>query len=119
MTAKEDPIKAEQDYLLDHPLALLKADYLTIKTKSAELIPLRLNPVQQKLLAIIEEKIAEDKPVRILTLKARQMGICLHPDTRILTASLKWKSIDSVRVGEKLVATDEDHQHKRGCSRGC
>lgn len=48
-----------------------------------------------------------------IILKARQEGFCLDPATRVLTADLRWVRIDSLRLGEQIVAVDE-HPLKRG-----
>ena len=40
--------------------------------------------------------------------KARQLGACLSPETRVLTSDLKWISIGDVAVGQQLVAVDDD-----------
>jgi len=42
-------------------------------------------------------------------LKARQLGACLDPKTRVLTANLKWIPIQDVTVGMELIAIDEGH----------
>lgn len=46
--------------------------------------------------------------VRALVLKGRQQGCCLAPDTKVLTADLRWVRIDSLEIGQALVATDEE-----------
>lgn len=40
--------------------------------------------------------------------KARQLGACLSPETRVLTSDLRWIPIEDVVVGQQLVAVDED-----------
>lgn len=54
---------------------------------------------------------------RNLILKARQLGFCLDPSTRILTADLKWVRIDSLRAGDEVVAVDEHPPGGRGKAR--
>lgn len=54
---------------------------------------------------------------RNLILKARQLGFCLDPDTRVLTADLRWIRIADVQPGQELVATDENIPGGRGASR--
>lgn len=48
--------------------------YLKIKTKDSNIIPFTLNNPQNKLYDIIKELKKQHKPVRIIILKARQMG---------------------------------------------
>ncbi|MED0679688.1 DNA packaging protein [Aneurinibacillus thermoaerophilus] len=50
------------------------AKCLRIKTKDGALRPLILNEAQKKLARTVFSQIAQDKPVRIIILKARQMG---------------------------------------------
>ena len=41
-------------------------------------------------------------------LKARQLGVCLDPKTRVLTADLEWKYIKDLEVGTELISVDEN-----------
>lgn len=50
-------------------------------------------------------------------LKARQLGFCLDPSSKVLTADLKWKRIDSLAVGEEVISVDEHPPSGRGKSR--
>jgi len=47
--------------------------------------------------------------------KAAQIGFCLSPDTKILTTNYEWKEIDSLLVGDGVIAVDE---HSKGQSQG-
>jgi len=47
------------------------------------------------------------RAVKLIVLKARQLGSCLHPDTKVLTADLRWIPISEVECGQELVAVDE------------
>lgn len=49
--------------------------------------------------------------------KARQLGFCLSPETRILTADLEWVKLDSVTVGTEIMAVDEHAPRVRGSAR--
>lgn len=55
--------------------------------------------------------------LRDLIPKARQLGFCLDPDTRVLTADLRWMRIDDLPVGSEIVAVDESPPGGRGPSR--
>lgn len=48
--------------------------FLKIRTKDGQLVPFRLNAPQKRLYAAAHEQWAAGKPVRIIILKARQMG---------------------------------------------
>lgn len=50
-------------------------------------------------------------------LKARQLGFCLSDQTLTLTADLRWVPIGTLRVGDELVACDEDVPGGKGASR--
>lgn len=49
-------------------------EFLRIKTKTGDIVPLTLNKAQKKLAQTVFEQIQSGKPVRIIILKARQMG---------------------------------------------
>lgn len=48
--------------------------FLKIKNKDSKIIPFKLNTPQQRLYDVIKEQKEKHKPVRIIILKARQMG---------------------------------------------
>lgn len=52
--------------------------FLRVKNKQARIVPFHLNVVQQRLDAIVEERLAAGRPVRIIVLKARQEGISTY-----------------------------------------
>lgn len=54
---------------------------------------------------------------RNLILKARQLGFCLDPSTRVLTADLEWKRIGDIQPGEEVVACDEHGAGGKGQAR--
>ncbi|MEK4474336.1 terminase family protein [Paenibacillus sp. FSL R7-0048] len=49
-------------------------EFLRIKTKTGDIVPLTLNKAQKKLAKTVFDQIKSGKPVRIIILKARQMG---------------------------------------------
>lgn len=52
-----------------------------------------------------------------VVLKARQLGLCYDPKTRVLTHDLQWRDIESVKIGDELVSTDDDPIGGRGRGR--
>ena len=66
--AKENLRKLRDDFEFYAPRIL------KIRTKEGELVPLELNWMQKQILAEINKQKAEGKPIRIIVLKARQMG---------------------------------------------
>ncbi len=70
-----------------------------ITTKEGRVIPFRLNWAQEALLDRLHK--------RNVILKARQLGFCLDPSTRILTAALTWVPIADLAPGEEIISVDE------------
>ena len=66
---------------------------------NALVIPFRPNRAQRKLLRRLWN--------RNIILKARQLGFCLAPSTRVLTADLRWVPIGELQPGQEVVACDE------------
>ena len=54
---------------------LFAPKFLKIKTKKGQIVPFKFNSAQLHILEIIERLEAEGKPLRLIILKARQMGI--------------------------------------------
>jgi len=65
--------------------------------------------VLSRLATLQQSRAAEGHPDGLLAnvLKARQEGVCLAPDTRILTDDLRWVPIEALTPGQGLVTTDE------------
>ncbi len=66
-------IKMAKELRRDHRLYAEK--FLKIQTKDGELVNFRFNSAQEKLQTIVDKLQEEGKPVRLIILKARQMGI--------------------------------------------
>ena len=49
-------------------------EYIKIRNKTGKLVNFKLNAPQNKLYNIIKEQKQQNKPVRVIILKARQMG---------------------------------------------
>jgi len=71
----------------------------------------------QMFLDVIRELDLKRLPMMLLILKARQLGMCLDPSTRILTSNLEWVSIDDILPGQELVSVDEFPPGGRGAGR--
>ncbi|MFA6385949.1 MAG: hypothetical protein WCW29_04360 [Candidatus Paceibacterota bacterium] len=79
--------------------------------KPGQLIPFILNEAQKDFYNSLR------KHNRLITLKARQLGFCLSPDTKILTADLRWVELDDIKKGEEIIAVDEKVLGGPGSSR--
>lgn len=77
--------------------------FLKIKTKSGEVIPFRLNYAQRILWKAIKKQIDAGQPVRIIILKARQMGM-----STFVQGYLLWKAITCEGHNGLVVAHQED-----------
>lgn len=74
--------------------------------KPGQLTPFILKECQKDLFNTIKNY------SRIILLKARQLGMCLSPDTKILTVDLKWVTLDEIKIGQEVVAVDENYPDK-------
>lgn len=72
-------------------------------------LPFKPNRAQRRFLSRLHH--------RNIILKARQLGFCVDPSTRVLTADLRWVRIDSLQAGDEVVAVDEHPPGGRGKSR--
>lgn len=110
-------LDSEKILIEDNPLRLVVGEFLSIKTKDGRLIKLKLNSTQQKLFDKILELRRAKKPIRIWLLKYRQGGICLAPETKILTKDLKWITLKDVEIGEEIFAVEEKVGNGKGIPR--
>jgi hypothetical protein len=75
---------------------------LKIRTKEGELKPFVINDAQDIVLQIIEEKKKNKKPIRLIVLKARQMGIST------LTEGLIFNTTATTPLTNSLIVAHED-----------
>ena len=86
-------------------------------TRLVKMIP--LFPSQEIFLRVMEEQEREMGFIRCVLQKARQQGGCLDPETRVLTADLRWVPIQSVNPGDLLLSTDEMPIGGKGPAENC
>lgn len=75
--------------------------FLKIRTKEGKVIPFRMNQPQQRLYETIRKQWKAGKPVRIIVLKARQMGF-----STLTEAILFWLTATSENTDSMIVAHD-------------
>jgi hypothetical protein len=93
-------------------------NYHFIRAKGALIQPLwPFWDSQELFLESFMRQFNASEPVRIVVLKARQLGVCLDPSTRVLTTDLQWVPIGELKVGQELVAVDEFSRKGRGNAR--
>lgn len=88
---------------------LIARDYiegcLKIRTKSGAVIPFRLNSAQEKLYTVAKRQQDAGKPVRIIILKARQLGFSTLTEGLIFHACATRKNVNALIVTHREDAT--------------
>lgn len=97
----QDLLQDEAMLVKDNPLALVEKDFLTIKTKDGDLVKLHLNSVQKIVFAIISSLYGK-KPVRLLVLKARQMGVSTLIQAIVYALTSLKKAINSYVIADDI-----------------
>lgn len=83
------------------------ANYVKIKNKDGEMVPFVLRKYQIRLWNLILRMIAENRPVRIIVLKSRQLGF-----STMMQAYLLWRTILNPYSGCLTVAHDQESSGK-------
>ena len=78
---------------------------LKIKTKSGTVVPFRLNDAQRKLYAVAKRQQDAEKPVRLIILKARQLGFSTLTEGLIFHACATRKNVNALIVAHREDAT--------------
>lgn len=78
---------------------------LKIKTKSGTVVPFRLNEAQRKLYAVAKRQQDAGKPVRLIILKARQLGFSTLTEGLIFHACATRKNVNALIVAHREDAT--------------
>ena len=78
-------------------------NFLKIRTKDGGILPLILNPPQRRLYSVIREQWRQGKPIRIIILKARQMGF-----STLTEAIIFWMAVTACYVECMIVAHTEE-----------
>lgn len=85
--------------------ALYIATFLKIRAKDGSIIPFRMNQPQQRLYDTIKQQWQAGKPVRIIILKARQMGFSTLTEAIIFWLTATARNVDAMIVAHKEEAT--------------
>lgn len=78
---------------------------LKIKTKSGTVVPFWLNDAQRKLYAVAKRQQDDGKPVRLIILKARQLGFSTLTEGLIFHACATRKNVNALIVAHREDAT--------------
>lgn len=88
--------------------------FLKIRSKSGEPRYFEFNRAQQYLHQRLETQREATGKVRAVILKGRQQGCCCSENMQVLTADYRWIKISEVKIGDRLVACDEESPGKTG-----
>lgn len=80
--------------------------FLKIKTKDMQIIPFKLNKPQLKLYNAIKEQAEKGKPIRLIVLKARQMGFSTETEAILFKNTSTKKNVTAGIVAHELSATN-------------
>ena len=80
-------------------------EYVKIRNKKSKIIPLKLNEPQLKYYNVIRELKKQGKPVRIIILKARQMGFSTETEAIFFKETVTKSNINTAIVAHKEDST--------------
>lgn len=96
-------IREEQARLIaQNPFLLVEEKYLTIKLKGGGFGKLILNSVQKKFLNVVKEKFFKGEPIRMIILKARQVGISTLIEAIIYAFTSRMKAVTASVIADDL-----------------
>ncbi len=87
-----------------NPMGLVEQEFLSIKTKKMELIPLKPNDTQVSINEIIKDLQKQGKPIRLWILKARQEGVSTDIEAIIYSYTSQRANVNSL-----IMADEKDH----------
>jgi hypothetical protein len=90
---------------LDTDLEYFAAELLKIRPKAGSLVPFTFNPAQRELHRIIEEQRARTGRVRVIVLKARQLGISTYVAARYYKRTTSNPGLRTIIIGHEKVAS--------------
>ena len=79
--------------------------FLRIKTKDNKIVPFKLNSPQRRLYEVIKYEAQANKPIRIIILKARQMGFSTLTEALIFHRTATKENVNSLIIAHKDDAT--------------
>lgn len=76
-------------------------DNLYIRTKKAEIVPLKLNRAQERLYEALRRQAEAGKPMRVIVLKARQLGFSTLAEALIFARTATEPNVNSLIVAHR------------------
>ncbi len=117
MTKKSDPdswlhrLRSEGDHATRLKSDLLYfSQFLKIRPKIGALLPFTLNPAQLKLHNLIEEQRAKTGRVRVIILKARQLGVSTYVAARFYHRTINNPGLRTIIIGHEKRASSNLYQ---------
>lgn len=102
-TLTPEQIKTEEVKLIgENPFRLIEHGFLSIKTKNKGIINLYPNNIQKRFIAKVKELLFSCKPIRIIVLKARQMGISTIIEAIIYAFVSRMSGVNACVVADDL-----------------
>jgi len=98
----EEIHQEEAQLIGQNPFELVRHGFLTVKTKSEGMKKFYPNAVQKKFLTTVEALFFAGKPVRILVLKARQMGISTIIEAILYAFVSRMKGVNAMVIADDL-----------------
>ena len=98
----------------ENPFELVRHGFLTVKTKSQGMKKFYPNAVQKKFLDTVEELFFAGKPVRILVLKARQMGISTIIEAILYAFVSRMKGVNAMVIADDLDGANYIFEMQKG-----
>jgi hypothetical protein len=96
-------IHSEEAHLIgENPFRLVEHGFLSIKTKNSGIVKLYPNSAQKIILKKIKERFFSVSPVRILLLKARQMGMTTLIEAIMYAFTSRMKGINACVIADDL-----------------
>lgn len=99
-----EDLKRQVQMVIADPLLFIPR-VLKVQDKLGHVVPLELNPPQMKLHEEIERQRTEGKPVRVLILKARQMGFSTAISAEFYHQTVTKHNVNSVVIAHKAEAS--------------
>jgi hypothetical protein len=78
---------------------------LYIRTKNAKIVPLKLNPAQERLYRALEAQQQAGRPMRVIILKARQLGFSTLAEALIFQRTATRRNVNSLIVAHREDST--------------
>jgi hypothetical protein len=98
----QEVIQREKEAFEADPIGLIKAGYLKIRNKAANLVPFTLNSTQRRAIEKIQGRRRQQRPVFLFVLKARQVGISTLAQAITFSFTSQRENITALDVADDM-----------------